>query len=617
MATNLVDKQLQINAYIFIEKDEVPFVSLTLEQAFGQHHHFSVILDYDAMKKKFLSNPIAQINLIGKALTIELQQGNQGDSYQFKGIITCTANEGREGKHGNLIIEGYSPTILLERGKRWDVFDNMELRRIVEEVTDGYPNPSGHLDLINKPVFTTPVTFLMQYNESDWEFLQRLSAITGERLYYTGLELVFGRQPQEFPLREAMYDREITNIRFNTKYMPNTFTRYQYLAELNDTIEQSVKTIENANEYIDEVYRRSEVFTKNRPVRTPLGIPVDDAGALNELVMHEKVATAAQTVYVSGEIKNCRIRIGRIVTIKLPEGMSEVQELGTYRVVKVKHEIDQNHRYHGQFEAVPAGLNHTPVPELRVPAAGPVSAVVVSNQDPKGLGRIWVDFPFARERRNEVWLRVMTPDAGSSGEVARNRGMVFIPEKGDQVMVGFEFGDPNRPYVMGSLFHGKNAAGGGVNNAIKSIITKSGIKIVFNDDEKSLHIEDPSGNTWDMDGKGNMAVNAPKNMTITVGENMDVSVGKNISVSAGQDISVDAGQNISESAGGNIVQAASGDIVETADNKTEIIEKTRLQTSTDYNTTAEEVIMYSTKENMVMDSAKTVKVNSAEKANFF
>jgi len=34
---------------------------------------------------------------------------------------------------------------------------------------------------------------------------------------------------------------------------------------------------------------------------------------------------------------------------------------------------------------------------------------------------------------------------------------------------------------------------------IKSIITRSGIQVVFNDDQKSLHIEDPSGNTWDMD----------------------------------------------------------------------------------------------------------------------
>ena len=50
------------------------------------------------------------------------------------------------------------------------------------------------------------------------------------------------------------------------------------------------------------------------------------------------------------------------------------------------------------------------------------------------------------------WIRVLTPDAGSSGKVSSNRGFVFIPEKGDQVMIGFHYNDPNRPYVQGSLF---------------------------------------------------------------------------------------------------------------------------------------------------------------------
>ncbi|MBF1623180.1 phage baseplate assembly protein V, partial [Prevotella sp.] len=52
------------------------------------------------------------------------------------------------------------------------------------------------------------------------------------------------------------------------------------------------------------------------------------------------------------------------------------------------------------------------------------------------------------------WVRVMTPDGGSSSDVKSNRGFVFIPEVGDQVLLGFRHGDPARPYVMGSLFNG-------------------------------------------------------------------------------------------------------------------------------------------------------------------
>lgn len=65
------------------------------------------------------------------------------------------------------------------------------------------------------------------------------------------------------------------------------------------------------------------------------------------------------------------------------------------------------------------------------------------------------------------WIRVMTPDAGSSDAVSKNRGLVFIPEKDDIVLVGFRYGDPNRPFVFGSLFNGITGTGGGSGNKKK------------------------------------------------------------------------------------------------------------------------------------------------------
>ena len=83
-------------------------------------------------------------------------------------------------------------------------------------------------------------------------------------------------------------------------------------------------------------------------------------------------------------------------------------------------------------------------------------------------------------------VRVMTPDGGGSKDVKSNRGFVFIPEVGDQVLLGFRHGDPARPYVMGSLFNGMTGGGGGSNNSIKSLKTRSGISVILNDDNKSL-----------------------------------------------------------------------------------------------------------------------------------
>lgn len=114
-------------------------------------------------------------------------------------------------------------------------------------------------------------------------------------------------------------------------------------------------------------------------------------------------------------------------------------------------------------------------------------------------------------------------------------------------MVGFVHNHPDRPFVMGGMFHGGTALGGGVNNHMRSIQTKSGIKVLMNDDEKSVTILDPSGNTYFMDGEGNIEVTAPNDITFTAGKNMSINVGENMSTSVGMNQSNTVGMNKTES----------------------------------------------------------------------
>ncbi|WP_444542244.1 bacteriophage T4 gp5 trimerisation domain-containing protein, partial [Capnocytophaga stomatis] len=72
-----------------------------------------------------------------------------------------------------------------------------------------------------------------------------------------------------------------------------------------------------------------------------------------------------------------------------------------------------------------------------------------------------------------------------------------------------------------------------VSNNVRSITTKSGCKIVFDDNAKSVLVEDPSGNKFFMDGAGNIEVNVPKNMTFTVGEDFNLNVGNNMNATVG------------------------------------------------------------------------------------
>ena len=219
---------------------------------------------------------------------------------------------------------------------------------------------------------------------------------------------------------------------------------------------------------------------------------------------------------------------------------------------------------------------------------------------------------------------MMSPDAGGTDQVSQNRGYVAIPEVGDQVMVGFVHKHPDRPFVMGGMFHGQVGLGGGADNRVKSIQTRSGHRIIFTEDE-SIIITDKSGNEIHLDTTGsNINITAPetmtlncKNMNINVSESMTSIIGSNQSTSVGQNQNTSVGNNISISAGNDIMETATGNRMEIANNRTEMVDETVLRNSKSSETFAGEININTTKENMTMQSAKTIEWNSGEKSNLF
>ena len=192
--------------------------------------------------------------------------------------------------------------------------------------------------------------------------------------------------------------------------------------------------------------------------------------------------------------------------------------------------MSQGSYYKNRFKAIPATIKALPSPKVRMPLAETQMATVLSNADPEGKGRVRVRMNWQTDGMQTGWVRVMTPDGGSSSDVKSNRGFVFIPEVGDQVLLGFRHGDPARPYVMGSLFNGTTGNGGGSNNSIKSLKTRSGISVILNDDNKSLEIKDAGGSSIHLDGDGNILINAPKNIQFHAGNDMSFMAGHDLQV---------------------------------------------------------------------------------------
>ena len=203
--------------------------------------------------------------------------------------------------------------------------------------------------------------------------------------------------------------------------------------------------------------------------------------------------------------------------------------------------MSQGSYYKNRFKAIPATIKALPSPKVRMPLAETQMATVLSNADPEGKGRVRVRMNWQTDGMQTGWVRVMTPDGGSSSDVKSNRGFVFIPEVGDQVLLGFRHGDPARPYVMGSLFNGTTGNGGGSNNSIKSLKTRSGISVILNDDNKSLAIKDAGGSSIYLDGNGNILINAPKNIQFHAGNDMSLMVGHDLQVNVGNSQTMNIG----------------------------------------------------------------------------
>lgn len=137
---------------------------------------------------------------------------------------------------------------------------------------------------------------------------------------------------------------------------------------------------------------------------------------------------------------------------------------------------------------------------------GVVVGIVTNNEDPDSRGRVKVKYPWLTEDEESHWARLVTPLAG------KERGWFMLPEVGDEVLVAFEHGEMNRPYVLGSLWNGQdgppiNDADGRDTRVLKS---RSGhlLRIDDRDGEEKLEIIDKSG-------KNKVIVDAAKN-TVTI-----------------------------------------------------------------------------------------------------
>ncbi len=499
-----------VAAKVTVKGEEQKFVSLHLRQGFNRHHTFTVVVNYLSPNNTFQQTPEKFIGYIGETASISFVHRQTGESYDFEGIITQVEMVGSMGETGGVAIHGTSPTILYENNRTLDSWMDQSLSTIIKEVTQEY----GKVNLVSNPKYAAPIPYMAQYNESVFDFMNRLSALYGEWFYYDGTKVYFGK-PDRDNTEKIVYDMDLEEVRLVANLVPGKSARYDYVAQENKQHNADTPAKPDGMNDLQSIAHSCSEKAYTAKTTSAADPHVTDKAELDEQMRIVKNASGANLLNIKGIGKTCRIRIGEIIDVSFPDRM-KLPPLGKFRIVGIEHEVRRDGHYSNSFVGVPDGTVHIPVPDVKRPLALPELATVKENNDDKGQGRVKVAFDWQKNGKTTNWIRVQTPNAGVSGAVPKNRGWVFVPEVGDQVMVSYEHGNPDRPYVTGSVFHSGSGKGGDKDNKVKSIITRSGNAIVFDDETGSIVITDQTGKQLIMlDGTDAITVMAKKSITLT------------------------------------------------------------------------------------------------------
>ena len=495
---------------VTVKGEEQKFVSLHLRQGFNRHHTFTVVVNYLSPNNTFQQTLEKFIGYIGETASISFVHRQTGESYDFEGIITQVEMVGSMGETGGVAIHGTSPTILYENNRTLDSWMDQSLSTIIKEATQEY----GKVNLVSNPKYAAPIPYMAQYNESVFDFMNRLSALYGEWFYYDGTKVYFGK-PDRDNTEKIVYDMDLEEVRLVANLVPGKSARYDYVAQENKQHNADTPAKPDGMNDLQSIAHSCSEKAYTAKTTSAADPHVTDKAELDEQMRIVKNASGANLLNIKGIGKTCRIRIGEIIDVSFPDRM-KLPPLGKFRIVGIEHEVRRDGHYSNSFVGVPDGTVHIPVPDAKRPLALPELATVKENNDDKGQGRVKVAFDWQKNGKTTNWIRVQTPNAGVSGAVPKNRGWVFVPEVGDQVMVSYEHGNPDRPYVTGSVFHSGSGKGGDKDNKVKSIITRSGNAIVFDDETGSIVITDQTGKQLIMlDGTDAITVMAKKSITLT------------------------------------------------------------------------------------------------------
>ncbi len=424
---------------------------------------------------------------------VEIKGGYHSDEDTiFKGIIIKHSIEAKRNKPSRLIIDLKDESVKMTIGRKSKYFEEVSDSDVMEEIIGEYG--------LTADVESTDITHaeMVQHHATDWDFLLSRADVNGKLVFVDDGELtVKAPDLSEDPLVELAYGTNVFDFEAGMD------ARDQYSA-----VKSSSWDLAN-QEVVEGEADEPSITEQGNFTVTELA----DVIGLEEFKLQHTGKVADDELKAWADAQLLKSRLSKIKGKVKIQGFSDIKpgnviELagfgerfnGVAFVSSIAHQVSSQSNW---FTDIEFGLNkdwfmnqYDDIEDK--PAAGLLPAVhnlqigVVTNihEDPDGEERIRVRLPIIDSENDGVWARLTTLDGGDS------RGMIFRPEIDDEVIVGFLNGDPRDPIILGSVFSSAKPApvAAEEENNEKGFVSRSEMKVLFDDDKVSITIETPNGN---------------------------------------------------------------------------------------------------------------------------
>ncbi|WP_103069638.1 type VI secretion system tip protein VgrG [Aquimarina sediminis] len=542
----LIDDQLMDPGYqvisisIIKEINKIPSAKIVLKDGDSSEESFKI-----SEEEEFLP---------GKSIRIKVGRDRENKQL-FKGVIVKHGIKVKESGETELILDCRDEAVKMTLGRHNCYFENKKDSEIIEEIINKYNGLSHDVD----PTSTSHRE-MVQHHCTDWDFLLSRAEANGKLVIVDDGEIgVQSPQTNESAAVSVLFGS--TLIDFEAQ-------------------------MDGRNQWTSVEAKSWDYAGQNLYEHLTDSVNISELGNVSGAQLAETLSPQKYELRHSGqaiveelqEWTKAMMQISRLSKIQgrakftgfgdlKPGKLIDLQGVGARFTGKAFVSAVRQDVYNGswytqaQFGLKPDCFSQVNKDIIDTPAAGLVPAinglqigkVVQLQEDPEGENRILVRLPIIDNKARGVWARVSTLDAGQ-GETNGGRGSFFLPEIEDEVIVGFINDDPRDAVVLGMVNSSKYPASINAqdSNHEKGFVTRSKMRVHFNDDTKTITIDTPAGNSIILDesstsitiedqngnftkmNSSGIEVKSPSDIKIEASGKIDIKAGMGLTMSAAQ-----------------------------------------------------------------------------------